>query len=215
MLEAPWLCPSPSPGIQRKPKTVAEQLSWPPSEPRLLPGSSRERQHAARLWQLDRTAALWAMLLPKPLGLFPWGVEGWSQVSCFTPSSAEIFTCLGVVRSVSPQPWRKCIATSCSFFHETKHGIKEMRSSARPPSGSERVSSAYFDYILKFSLHTIGVQLINSTPYCQVGFEWLCMSSSVFRQNNIYRPNRSLPFYWRNHRTWLFPLVFRQLLFRW
>ena len=28
--------------------------------------------------------------------------------------------------STSPHHWRKCITTSCSFFHEMEHGIKEI-----------------------------------------------------------------------------------------
>lgn len=60
-------------GIQRKSKTVTGQLFWPLWESHLLPGSSRERQLAAWLWQLGWMAELWALLLPKPLGLFPWG----------------------------------------------------------------------------------------------------------------------------------------------
>lgn len=67
---------------------------------------------------------------------------------------------------------RECITASCIVFHEMEQGIKELRESAWHHSGSEGVSSTYFDCILKFSLHAIGVQLINSKLEWNLSLDW-------------------------------------------
>lgn len=152
MLEAPWLCPRPSPGNPKKIKdshitAFLATLGAPPSPRQLQRKTTRSPALTAGLdgWvvaiALAKTAWIVSLGGLKDGAKFPalpWGKQ--------KSSPAWVLLCLCHHRT-----GENALQPPAVSFMKRSMESRKIRESAWHHSGSEIVSSAYFDYILKFS----------------------------------------------------------------